>query len=759
MEQTSKQKELSLETVREQILGKLPEPVAFDEDTDLITLGLDSMKIMSLVNIWRRAGKPVTFARLMEKTTLCAWWKLLSAAQNHTSKGKRSPSTIPETPSPAPDSPFALTDVQHAYWIGRRDDQPLGGVGCHAYLELDGADVDPHRLESAWQGLCRCHPMLRARFLDSGEQVVMPRARAFSLPVHDLRQYRTDSINIELTRIRKRLSHRRLAVETGEVAGLELSLLPGNRTRIHFDVDLLVADVKSMQTLLKDLGEIYERGNLPHIKEWSFGRYLATQHLAQAGEVEIARDYWQHRLPELPGGPALPLAVRPETLNRPVFKRRTHTLSPESWARIQKRARAAGITPAMVLLTAYADILDRWSSSSKFLINIPLFDRDTAQAGINSVVADFTNLLLLAVDYSTPASFLDRAGEIQSRFRKDAAHAAYSGVRVLRDMSRQNPEAERTAPVVFACNLGIPLIHETCRRNLGNLTHMISQTPQVWLDFQIYETEEGLLLAWDAVDALFPKGMVDRMFMAMTQFMDWLARKDGADETAWNSIPLNLPEIQQQVDERSRPDNWPAPKSSCLHTPFFRQAAATPDAPAIIWNDQEISYAQLASSALKAAAFLKSAGVDHGDTIAVSLPRGPLQISAVLGVLAVGCAYVPVAPDQPRTRRDRILQKADITFVLTDGKRSAEDWPQGIQALNASHADSETPLGAPLPVQPDQTAYIIFTSGSTGLPKGVEIRHESAWNTVADINQRLGISTDDRVLAVSSLEFDLSVYD
>ena len=141
--------------------------------------------------------------------------------------------------------------------------------------------------------------------------------------------------------------------------------------------------------------------------------------------------------------------------------------------------------------------------------------------------------------------------------------------------------------------------------------------------------------------------------------------------------------------------------------------------------------------------------------MAVSLAKGPQQLASVLGVLAAGAAYLPVGVDQPLQRCQRILQQAGVSLIL------AEHDPQlpGVKHLKPSQAQSAEPLLAPLAVCANQLAYVIYTSGSTGQPKGVEITHRAAMNTVAEINRCYGIDASDRGLALSALDFDLSVYD
>jgi mycobactin phenyloxazoline synthetase len=133
--------------------------------------------------------------------------------------------------------------------------------------------------------------------------------------------------------------------------------------------------------------------------------------------------------------------------------------------------------------------------------------------------------------------------------------------------------------------------------------------------------------------------------------------------------------------------------------------------------------------------------VRPGDRVSIELPKGPAQAIAVLGVLGAGAAYVPIGPEQPDARREKIRKSAGVAASVT--------------ALRGS----EAPLERPVPVAPEQVAYVLFTSGSTGEPKGVEVSHRAAMNTIGDLVERFGLGPSDATLGVSALDFDLSVFD
>lgn len=343
--------------IKEQIKQKLPVARDLGDSENLLELGLSSLTIMRLVNQWRKQGVKVSFGSLMENPTLEGWWALIQRSMKKKA-GKKRAQESKITPEKDMKQPFPLTDVQYAYWVGRDEEQALGGIDCHAYLEFDGGNIDPERLEKAWNVLQYHHPMLRACFLDDGTQKIMDKPYCEKIKVHDFSRMSSEEAEAMAVSVRERLSHRKLKIEEGEVAGIELTLFPENKARLHVDMALLVADVQSLQILLRDLASAYRGENLPkESKGWNFASYLERQKQEEGEERKNAEKYWKNRLEHLPKGPDLPLAKRPQEVEKTVFNRRIVRIEKEEWDHLQMRAKKYQTTPAMVLLTAYAVVL------------------------------------------------------------------------------------------------------------------------------------------------------------------------------------------------------------------------------------------------------------------------------------------------------------------------------------------------------------------------------------------------------------------
>ncbi|MYS86077.1 non-ribosomal peptide synthetase [Embleya scabrispora] len=771
---------LTVEDVRRdvaQLLEVAPESLR-DED-DLIALGLDSLRLMRLAGGWRRSGARVTFADLATVPTVAAWIALLdgpteqppTAPQSEAGAGPGSepapeprtePGAGPTTEPTCDDRPFPLALMQHAYWIGRSEGQTLGGVAAHLYTEFDtapGDAVDPARLAVAARALIARHPMLRVRVTDDGRQEILPTAPGEVLRVLDLRDADPDTLADRLDRIRDECSHQMLDIESGRVLDLRVTLLPDDRSRLHLDVDMVAADALSYRVLLADLARLYAHPrHAPAELGYDYRSYLAARPPLRRAAAERAAAYWHERLHSLPGAPELPLrSPRPADLTR--VTRRHLWLNPEERGHWSARAHAHGITPAMAFATAFAGVLAGWSGTPRFLLNVPLFDREDLHPDVPRLVGDFTGSVLLDVDMSEQRSFLDHARALQTRMHRDAAHADHSGLHVLRDLARARGE-QVLAPIVYTSALGLGELFDAEVRGLfGEPTWIVSQGPQVLLDAQITEVRGGLLVNWDVREDAFPDRVADAMFAAYRELLTRL----GSARADWREpIGELLPAAQRAVLDRVNATD--APRSHrALHDGFFAHAATRPHAPALVWGPSDtdggtVSYGELAERALRVAAALRTRGIGPGGTVAITLPKGPDQIVAALGVLATGAAYVPIGVEQPPARRERIHRTARAHLVLdADGTTGGSPLAPALALAEALAHPAEGPV--PVVVDEEGIAYVLFTSGSTGEPKGVEVPHRAAMNTIDDLVDRFALGREDRALGLSALDFDLSVFD
>jgi len=712
------------------------------KNKNLIEAGFESLKIMLISSELKRRGIKVRVSELMKKPYLTDWWEIIKKQGSVIEYKKENDESEPEM------AEFPLTDVQYAYWVGRNSEQVLGGISCYLYFEFDCGKIDQQRLSRVWESVQYLHPSLRTKFLESGTQVIQNKPYNSDIAINDLRQLGETEKKKKLEAVRKEYSHKVLAVGRGEVAVLLLSVLDNDRAVLHFGIDLLVADLKSVKIIFADLEKLYNANSFEKLQS-TFSLEKHINRKENDDNYRKAATYWKERIDTLPKAPELPLKREYQSVKKPVFKRRNYMLKKPDWDRLTANAATNQITPAMILLTIYAQILEHYSNQSEFLINIPLFDRPSEA---ENEVADFTNILLLSVDSIEEGSFIGKTRGIKDAFLEALDHSAYSGVKIIRDILKSRSTQKLVAPVIFSCDCMEPIITDGFTRSFGKLKYISSQTPQVLIDFQVMRFPEGILLSWDTVEDIFPEGFIEEMFGAYIDCLKWTI----SNPDKWGE---QLPVISEtKIAERYlRIKAIGKSQDLRLHDQVFKNAIDRCSKTAVIEENGRVwTYYELCKEAKKLASLLKKAGVEPEDRVAVRLPRGAEQIISVLSILLLGACYVPIGMNQPDKRIEKIVSRAEIRYMVSRGHNSKED---GVKIIAVNDREIQEELSVGGIVNPSSSAYIIFTSGTTGEPKGVEISHSSAMNTIRDVNRKCNISENDILLAVSSLEFDLSVYD
>jgi amino acid adenylation domain-containing protein len=700
-----------------------------------------------LVRLRETTGSALNMRLLFESPTIA------ELAQAISKENKTEAVQLPElVPDPLNwNKPFPLSDMQQAYWIGRSGVFELGHVATHLYLEIESATVSVERLETVLQKLVQRHAMLRAVILPDGQQQVLESPSPYKIRFIDVAGLDASETRRQVDAVRQEMSHQILPAHRWPWFEVRASRLSSDRLLFHVSYDLLIGDLGSMQTLIGELTVLLDdpEASLPEL-EVSFRDYvLAEAALQELPAFKAAQAYWQERLETMPPPPELPLARHPGTITEQRFTRRSGGLDPHAWQALQARARQHNVTPTVVLLTAYAEIINAWSSGSQFTINLPVQNRLPLHSQINGIVGEFSSLSLLAVDNSTPASFAARTQVVQKQLWEDLSHRHYSGTRVMREWSRRHSGTSAVMPVVFTSALNLessgwitgaaePVVYSTL------------QTSQVWLDNQVGEHAGALNFNWDAVEGLFPEGMFDAMFDAYCRLLNRLAAQDAA----WSTLDLEIVPAVAAADLSVAPIS-----QSLLHELFLDQSRRTPQRPAVITTEREVSYAELDRFSGAIASKLRREHAGSSRLVAIVMDKGWEQIAAALGILRAGLAYVPIDPQLPESRRLGLLEDAGVEVVLTQPwLLQSLNWPDQIRVENVPPEDA---AGTCENVAQSCTdlAYVIYTSGSTGFPKGVMIDHRGAVNTILDINRRFNVTALDRVLGLSSLSFDLSVYD
>ena len=469
---------------------------------------------------------------------------------------------------PAPElryEPFPLTDMQHAFWVGRSGVLDLGTVANHGYYEIECHGLDLERLKAALPKLIERHDMLRAIVLPDGQQQVLKQVPTYQMEVLDLRGQEEKVVISEIEAIRDRLSHQVLPADRWPLFEFRATRLDGDIIRLHISYDLQVFDAWSLFRLFDEWFQLYQNPDaiLPPL-EITFRDYVLAEQALQDTELyRRSQEYWLSRLDSLSLAPDLPLAKNPKELQEHRNRRYESGLERTDWQQLKLRSAQAGVTPSGVLLAAFAEIIGLWSKSQKFTINLALFNRLPLHPQVNDILGDFTSVTLLAVDNSACESFSDRAIRVQKQLWQDLEHRYFSGVSVTRELARRRGTTPSAMPIVFTSTLGFrSLGQETLTfSHFGELVYGISQASQAWMDIQVWEEKETLTFNWDVVEELFPEGAIADMFEAYCRFLKQLA----TSESAWLETNRQLlPPAQLAQRNAINSTDAPIPMIYCI---------------------------------------------------------------------------------------------------------------------------------------------------------------------------------------------------
>jgi amino acid adenylation domain-containing protein len=655
--------------------------------------------------------------------------------------------------------PFAMTDVQQAYWIGQTDAYALGNVGAHAYQEIEFVGLDTTRMQWAFRQLIDRHDMLRMITRDDGTQQVQRDVPDYTIAIHDLRgQSRVDQEHF-IAGLRQKMSHQVFGVGQWPLFAMCGCRIDDERVRLHLSVDALLADAWSFEVLLRDFGRLYTDPDTPlEPLEITFRDYVTTMiGSREDATYQRARDYWLGRVPTLPEAPQLPLKMNLEEVTAPHFERRRFIMSADEWTAIKNHGQREGLTPSAIMLTAFGMVLSHWSANPHFTITLTVFDRPTVHPQINKLVGDFTSLILLEFE-PFEGSFLDGARKVQRRLMEALDHRYFDGVQVLRELARRRPDrTPPPMPIVFTSTLTQERREDATFLLSQQVDSMgINQTPQIYLDHQVTEIDGELRFNWDAVEAVFAGECLDEMFDVYCRLLKSLTHPEG-----WTTQPdLNPAGLTAHYDVlNATAASYP---TGTVIERILSHARTAEQAPALYEKDKTLSYGELIHLSSQIGQWLAETKAAADAPVAIVLKPGWQQIASVLGAHLAGLAYLPIDAEQPQTRLFDILESSRVSHVITTCTLSAALSMRNIAGTQFHWDHDALPGfdGFPTPrANPDALAYVITTSGSTGKPKGVAIEQRALMNRMHDMNERLQLTPQDRAIAITALHHDLSVFD
>ncbi len=616
----------------------------------------------------------------------------------------------------------------------------LAGTAFDVYhmqlvIHLSGA-VDPERMRFAGQALLERHPNLRAAFVpqaDGDPVQVVPETVSVPWQHLDLSTVSEAERDERFEQFLARDRDAHFDLGTPPLLRLALGTFGPDRAELVLTTHHVLFDGWSMPLLLRDLLRLYasrgDHAGLPQTR--GYGEFLSW--LARRDQAESARA-WAAEL----DGVTEPTLLAPRggeshdsagVGHREVRFDDMHGLS--------RRAARLGVTLNTLVQGTWAVLLATLTGREDVVFGTTVAGRPDAFPDADEMVGLFINTIPVRVRCDARQTFAELLTSVQDRQAALLEHHHHgladiqrsTGLSTLFDtlVLFESYPVDRDAIVEANTEAGVTI---TGVRPFAGSHYPITLTaasdPQLQLSVQY---QKGLLDPDTAADIADRYARVLGRFLADPDVR--LGDLDVLDDAERDWLLRTVNDTAEPAPERD------------LLTAVREHAEAAPDAPAVLGAGESLTYRELDTRANRLAHRLIERGVRPESLVAVRLPRSPDLVVALLAVLKAGGAYVPVDPGHPRSRIEHILADSRPTLVL-DADTLAEDTPAGRDT-------------APEPaVAPDNTAYVIYTSGSTGTPKGVAVSRAALANFLATMRLRFPLSPADRLLAVTTVAFDIA---
>ncbi|MBD1217907.1 MAG: amino acid adenylation domain-containing protein [Aphanizomenon flos-aquae Clear-A1] len=678
-----------------------------------------------------------------------------------------------ETILPRPNSePAPLSFGQEQLWfLSQIQDNTTYNLPLA--LQISGS-LNISVLEQVITEIVRRHEILRTNFQQiegKNLQVIRPEIN-ISLQVINLEQITAKQQLQNVERLINQETDKIFNLSEDDLFQSTLYQLNQNSYILLLNMHHIISDGWSIGILLQELSTLYgaylagNKSPLPDL-QIQYADYAIWQKEKFTSEIrEKQLNYWKQQLADIP-----PLLELPTDKPRPPIQSFRggiweFSINSNLSQKIRTLTQQSDATLFMTMLAAFVILLYRCSGQDDILIGSPMAGRNRQE--IQSLIGYFVNTVVLRTKLTGNPNFR----EILNQVRQVATDAHnYQDIPYNQVVEALNPQRNLSYNPVFQILFDL-------QRSLTDKLQLPGLTLQPFLgehstskfDLSLIIEDRGteLIGAWEYSSDLFTQEAISRITENFQTLLNGIVNNP---ETPINQLPIISAFEQQQILEKWNNTQQDYPESFCIHELFTQQVIKTPDAIAVKFGNQQLTYTQLNQKANQLANYLQNCGVTSEVLVGLYLERSLDILIAILAILKAGGAYLPLDPKYPQTRLTDILNDSQVSIILTQEKlltSLSSPLPRGETPLTPyqgkiilldtdltiiSQQNIETPISA---IKPDNLAYVIYTSGSTGKPKGVMITHQNIVNHATSIIDKYQINSHDRILQFTTFIFDVA---
>ncbi|MEO5726581.1 MAG: amino acid adenylation domain-containing protein, partial [Byssovorax sp.] len=616
----------------------------------------------------------------------------------------------------------------------------------------------------AFREVIRRHEVLRTTFaLHDGRPIqVIHEDVTASLPVVNIAARDLAVRDAEARTAVREEAARPFNLETGPMVHGHILRLGVEDHVLLLTMHHIVSDAATRTIFQRELLALYtafEQGRPSPLAELpiQYADYAGWQRKWLDGELlEKQLAYWKRHLDGAPTALALPTDRPRPPVQTHRGERRTLTLPKRLLDGLKELSRREGATLFMTLLAATYALLHRHSGQPDILIGTPVLNRGRRET--EDLIGFFVNTLVLRAHPARAVAFRDLLHEVREACLGGYAHQDIPFERLMQALA---PDRDLGRSPLFQVMFTLETVSAESGFGAAGLRTRPMNAPTTTSKFDLMigavDAPGGLGLGVEFNVDIFDASTIERMLGHFRALLEGVIADPGQ---ALQDLPL-LGEVERRrILVEWNATSQPIPEDVGLHQLFEQQVDRTPDAVAIVFGVERVTYRRLDAWANAIAHRLASRGVGPGVLVGLSVHRSAALVAAMLGILKAGGAYVPLDPAYPKARLAQILEQALVRLIVVDGP-AARALPGHAAELLLVNEVMESPAPARLEgaSTPRDLAYVLFTSGSTGTPKGVAIEHRSGVALVTWARRIFSPVELAGVLFSTSISFDLSIFE
>ena len=629
--------------------------------------------------------------------------------------------------------------------------------------------VDITIWQQVFQALRERHPLLRSTFPKLGQQ-----------PIQQLHQHQDlDFLQIDASswseeELNKKVvaAHRYpFNLETEPVMRVRWFTCSEQDHIMLLTIHHIALDGWSCNLVAKELPQLYQaqlngiEASLPPL-QYSYQDYVSWQReLIEGEEGEQLWNYWQQKLSR-----ELPVLNLPTDRPRPPIQTDNggsypFKLSEKLTGQLKELAQTEGATLYMTLLAAFQVLLYRYTGQEDILVGSPMSGRSKVEFA--SIVGYFVDSVVMRADFSGNLSFRDFLSQVRQTVRGAIAHQDYPFALLVEKLQ---VESDSSRAPLFQAGFVLKKFPES--QDVPNWFFSSEKTLMNWEGLEVepfvleqYESQSDLFLEMFEEDSslvgllrynadLFDEPTIARIADHFQNLLEGIVNDPQQRVTA---LPLMTEVEREQILVEWNNTKTDYPNDKCIHQLFEEQVEKNPNAIAVVFEEQKLTYSQLNSKANQLAHYLQKLGVVPETLVGICVERSVEMVVGILAILKAGGAYVPLDPNYPTSRLNYMVEDAQLSMILTQEKWQHHLSKTAAQVIclepDIPKTASAENLTVSISITSEHQAYMMYTSGSTGLPKGVKIRHQGVVRLVKNTNYT-NLTEGDIFLQLAPISFD-----